>query len=147
MKTALTFSFFISIVCMLLTDASAQNATKEKDLHEKLSQHHQKAAEHAKAISDGMVTSKADQQKKAEELDQSLQAAKKTAGELKTEHKGKHEATHKAIETHHKEAATHVSALKEELKKPNPDNAKVKSHAEKTHVAIQKAEEEHKKTR
>lgn len=120
---------------------------KEKAAHDKLTLHHNKALEHAKAISDGSAKTKEDQKKSAEELDKSLTASKNAAAELKAEQKGKHPEAHKAIESQHKEAASHIKLLKDELNKQQPDKTKVKEHADKTHAAISKAEEEHKKTK
>jgi hypothetical protein len=97
----------------------------------------------------GTSKSKAEHLVHATEAENSLKEAKTAHGNLKSiiakKDKSKALANHVAIAKQHNEAAGHLKAIKEELKKPKYDEAKVKDHAKKAGEAIDKAEEEHQK--
>jgi hypothetical protein len=146
MKTLKFMSLLIGGLILGVASVSAQTAgTSEAEHHAKLTESHNHAKEHAKAIASGQSKTKEEHKKHAAEAGKNLDEAKKQHSALKEGHHGKHAERHAAIDKSHAEADQHLKALNGELSKPNPDDKKVKEHAQMHHDAMDNAEKEHEK--
>lgn len=147
MKTTVS-KIMVALLVVMAMSSKGFSQTKEEN-HAALTMHHNKVKEHTDAIVNGTSKTKAEHLAHATEAINSLKEAKKAQGNLKTNVAKKDKtmalANHVEIAKQDNEAAGHLKAIKDELKKPKYDEAKVKDHAKKAGEAIDKAEQEHQK--
>jgi len=142
-----TISAFLTTLSFLVLSSHGFSQTKE-EYHKELSTYHGNVKEHAHAIASSSSKTKEEHMKHASEVTRNLKEAKKAHASLKKSILKKDTAIakpyHEAIEKLHTVATYHVTALNEELKKTNPDLAKINESAEKIYELIEKAEKQHK---
>jgi len=146
MKTAdITVTIMVAFIIVFFSGNVMAQTRNES--HTLLTNHHQAIMKHANAIASGEAKNINEQIMHANEARLSLAYAKKTHSQLKKTLTGKSLSAaiihHDNIDRQHAIATTHANLLLTELKNNNPDNAKLKEHARKLHVAIELAEKEH----
>lgn len=141
-----TISKNIAVFALLLSNTLFYAQTIGEH-HNTLTLHHENAKTRSKAIVDGATATKDAKKKSAEEAAKNLEDAKGAHEHLKKSMPEKHKKIakqhHEAIDRYHSEATKQVACLNDELKKPTPDETKVKEHAKNFHESISKAEKEH----
>ena len=140
------YLFTFSIACLTLMSQSVFSQTKTEN-HAALTSHHKIAKDHTNAIVNGQSKTLEEHKNHAKNAEENLEMAKKAHENLKStikpEDKAKVKVHTEAIEKNHAEATKHVSNLKAELNKPNPDISKAKAHAKAFSKSIENAEKEH----
>ena len=149
MKKSITLIGFIALIAIANSGFSQiKSGSFENELqHSTMSNSFASAKQQASAIASDTSKSSSDKLKNTEDILKKLDAAKQSHESIKnTIPANKKVAAQKlntVIETHHAAATKYATSLEQELKKPTPDNVKVKDYVQKLTTSVNEMEKAH----